>query len=46
MVNTEIISEWLKKADEDFQFALVNLKEKNLFMLRFVSIFIRLLKNI
>jgi len=28
MVNTEIISEWLKKADEDFQFALVNLKEK------------------
>jgi len=31
MVNIEIISEWLKKADEDFQFALVNLKEKKPF---------------
>jgi len=31
MVNTEIISEWLKKADEDFQFALVNLNEKKPF---------------
>jgi len=31
MADIEIISEWLKKADEDFQFALINLKEQRPF---------------
>ncbi len=31
MADIEIISDWLKKADEDFQFAVVNLNEQNPF---------------
>lgn len=31
MVDFEIVNDWLKKADEDFQFALVNLEEKRPF---------------
>jgi len=31
MVDIEIIREWLTKADEDFEFALVNLKEGKTF---------------
>ena len=27
MVDFEIIKEWISKADEDFEFALVNLEE-------------------
>ena len=28
MVDAEIIKEWISKADEDFEFALSNLKER------------------
>lgn len=31
MADIEIISDWLKKADEDFQFAVVNLREQKPF---------------
>ncbi len=31
MVNNEIIKEWISKADEDFEFALSNLKEGKTF---------------
>jgi hypothetical protein len=31
MADIEIISDWLKKADEDFQFAVVNLCEQKPF---------------
>ena len=31
MVDIEIIRDWVKKADEDFQFAVLNLKEQNPF---------------
>jgi HEPN domain-containing protein len=31
MVDVEIIKDWVIKADEDFQFAVLNLKEKNSF---------------
>jgi HEPN domain-containing protein len=31
MVNAEIIKEWISKADEDFEFALSNLKEGKTF---------------
>ena len=31
MADIEIISDWLKKADEDFQFAVVNLREQKSF---------------
>jgi HEPN domain-containing protein len=31
MVNAEIIKEWISKADEDFEFALLNLREGKTF---------------
>jgi len=31
MVDLEIVQDWLKKADEDFEFALVNLQERKPF---------------
>jgi len=31
MADIEIISDWLRRADEDFQFAVVNLKEQKSF---------------
>lgn len=31
MADIEIIRDWVKKADEDFQFAVLNLKEQNPF---------------
>ena len=31
MVETEIITEWLQKADDDFEFASINLQEKKPF---------------
>ena len=31
MVNVEIIKEWISKVDEDFEFALLNLKEGKTF---------------
>lgn len=31
MVDTRIVSDWLNKAEEDFQFALINLKEQKTF---------------
>jgi hypothetical protein len=38
MVDREIIKEWIAKADEDFEFAKINLEKKNLFTPRFVFI--------
>jgi hypothetical protein len=31
MVDIEIVREWIEKAEEDFQFALANLQERNSF---------------
>lgn len=46
MVNAEIIKEWISKADEDFEFALSNLKEGKTFFHRSAFISNRLLKSI
>jgi len=32
MVDTEIVREWIAKADDDFEFALANLKEGKPFL--------------
>jgi HEPN domain-containing protein len=31
MINREIVEEWLARADDDFQFALINFKEGKTF---------------
>ncbi len=36
MVDIEIVREWLAKADEDFEFAPLNLEEVSLFLVKFV----------
>ena len=46
MVDPKVVSEWISKADEDFDFASVNLKEKTPSFHRSVSISNRLPKNI
>jgi hypothetical protein len=40
MVDREIINEWISKADEDFEFAKINLQEEKPFILKPVIPFI------
>ena len=46
MVDPSIIREWTSKADEDFEFARINLDEGKIFMPRYASIYNKQLKNI
>jgi len=46
MGSPEIVKEWLDKADEDFNFASINLSKAIVFLLKYVSIFNGLRKNI
>jgi len=46
MADPKIVSEWIAKADEDFEFASINLKGNKTFFPRYVFIFSKPLKNI
>ncbi len=45
MVDPKIVEEWISKADEDFEFASVNLKERRASLHRSVSTFNKLPRN-
>ena len=46
MAEPQVIIEWIKKAQEDFEFARINLEEEKPFFHKFVSISTKLLRNI